>query len=75
MNNAERIMRDVANIIYSYERGKVEPIEGVKKVLGVMGLENSCRLCFYAKHDYNCGDDHDISCAHGMEMFLREEAL
>ena len=45
MNNAERIMRDVANIIYSYERGKVEPIEGVKKVLTVVGLENTCRLC------------------------------
>lgn len=83
MKNSERVMRDVGNVLYNYEKGRVSPSDSVKKLLEVLNLTSfstGCRMCAYRDRldsdgDRECDFDSSLKCEEGFEKWLEGEAL
>ena len=83
MKNSERVMRDVANVLYRYEKSGVTASDSVKKLLEVLNLTSfstGCRMCAYRDRldsdgDRECDFDSTLRCEEGFEKWLEGEAL
>lgn len=78
MNNAERLMRDVANVVYLYESDNKTADESVKKLFELFYCQPGCKFCAYNTNDEAlrpCEFDDNITCSKGFEFWLKREAL
>lgn len=78
MNNAERLMRDVANVVFLYESGNKSAAESVKKLFELLYTQPGCKFCAYNPDTDGprpCEFDDSITCTNGFEFWLKREAL
>lgn len=70
MTNAERVLKDVGNIVRDYEDGRVSAELAVKKINEFS--KDGCYHCAFKKQD--CLRNDEMTCFNGFSQWLRGEA-